>query len=394
MKSSSLRLSAGYFTYFGAVGIFAPFWSPYLALRGFSPVEIGLLIAVVAAARAVVPIGIGWLADFTQRPTIILQIVAASAAVCFMLFPFQSGLGSFVLLSLLFGAFWNTLIPLYDAHTLDYLGSDAARYGRLRLWGSVGFIVVSWAGGAVFERAGYANVPWFALAPMVATFCVTLTLAPMGVPSVAASAGTVRAALRSRAVRVALLVSALVVMSSGAYYAFFSMWLESNHYSKSSIGLLWAVGVMAEVSVFAFGASLLARFSIRALFLAAATGSALRWAVVAWFVGNPVLLTLSQLLHCLSFAVLHFAMVLTARHQFAPGLESSAQSIFSSVAYGIGGLLGSLLAGVIWTTVSPRASYVCAAFIVVFAALCAGLGLRGTALDQDYRSHPRDKQDS
>lgn len=394
MKSSALRLSAGYFTYFGAVGIFAPFWGPYLSLRGFSAVEIGLLIAMVAAARAVAPIGIGWLADIMQRPTAVLRFAAASAALCFALFPQGSGLGSFVLLSLLFGAFWNTIIPLYDAHTLNHLGSDAASYGRLRMWGSIGFIVVSWAGGILFERTGYANVPWIALVPMVATFAVTLILPPMSGSPAAASVVGVRTALRSRAVRVALLVSALVVMSSGAYYAFFSIWLELNHYSKSTIGLLWAVGVMAEVAVFAFGTSLLARFSIRGLFVAAAAGSALRWVVVAWFASSAVLLTLSQLLHCLTFAVLHFAMVLTARREFPAGLENSGQSIFSSVAYGVGGLLGSVLAGVIWTTVSPRASYVCAAFIVVFAALCAGLGLRGTALDQDYRGHFRDKQDS
>jgi len=394
VNRNALRLCAGYFAYFGAVGIFAPFWSPYLAQRGFSAVEIGLLIALVAAARCVVPIGLGWLADATRRPTLILRAAAALAAGSFALFQTQQGLFAFAVLSLLFGAFWNSIIPLYDAHTLRHLGSESARYGHLRLWGSIGFIVFSCAGGLILGRTGYAFAPWLTLLPMIGTFVVTLTLPPMEMPATRVSLRGIGPVLRTRAVWMAALVSALVVTSSGAYYAFFSIWLEMNHYSKSTTGWLWAIGVMAEVGVFAIGPSLLARFSIRTLFIAAAAGTAVRWTVVAWFAADLLLLSLSQLLHCLSFAVLHFAMVLTAQRAFPRGLENSGQSLFSSVAYGFGGLLGSALAGVIWTTVSPRASYVCAAFIVVLATVCAVLGLRGTALDQDFRSRHPDNQAS
>lgn len=382
MNPQSLRLAAGYFMYFGAVGIFAPFWSPYLALRGFGPVEIGLLIALVSAARAVVPLLLGWIADATQRPTRVLQVAAGLAVVCFALFPWQSGLLAFGLLSLLFGAFWNAVIPLFDSHALSHLGTQSHRYGRLRLWGSIGFIVVTSIGGFILDRAGYQWVPWLALPPMIGAFVMTLTVRPMTVTDGRVSLREVGAIVRSRAVASALVVATLVVMSSGAYYAFFSIWLETNHYDRSTIGLLWALGVLAEVGIFAMGQSLLARFSIRTLFIAAAAGTAVRWTVVAWFVAYPVLLAASQLLHCLSFAVLHFAVVLTAHREFPPALQSTGQSLFSSIAYGGGGLAGSLLAGVIWATFSARASYVTAAIIVVFATICAVLGLRGTRLDQ------------
>ncbi|MBB6091564.1 PPP family 3-phenylpropionic acid transporter [Povalibacter uvarum] len=388
MKSNAVRLAGGYFMYFAAVGIFAPFWSPYLAARGFTALEIGLLMALVAAARAVVPIGLGWLADVTHRPTRVLQGAALCAALTFAVFPLQSGLLQFAILSLLFGAFWNAVIPLYDTHTLNHLGEHSARYGRVRLWGSVGFIASSWIGGALLARNGYSLVPWLALPPMICAFLVTLTISPMRVAPGLVPVRGLRDVLRSRAVLVALVVATLVVMSSGAYYAFFSIWLEMNHYGKGTIGLLWALGVMAEVAIFAFGSTLLSRFSIRALFMAAAIGSAVRWLVVAFFASSRVLLPASQLLHCLSFAVLHFAIVLTAHREFPRGLESTGQSLFSSVAYGGGGLLGSLLAGVIWTTFSPRDAYVCAAFIVMLATICAVLGLRGTALDKAPSQSP------
>ncbi len=381
MNSNALRLGAGYFMYFGTVGIFAPFWSPYLAARGFTAIEIGLLMALVAAARTVVPVGLGTLADATRRPTRVLQAISALAIVTFALFPAQSGLMQFAILSLLFGAFWNAVIPLYDAHTLNYLGDQSAQYGRVRLWGSIGFILFSWGGGIVLVSHGYGLVPWLALPPMIGAFLATLTIAPMRTSTGLVPVRGLGEVLKSRAVVVSLVIATLVVLSSGSYYAFFSIWLEMNDYGKSTIGLLWAVGVMAEVAIFAAGSSLLSRFSIRSLFVAAAAGSAVRWFIVAFFASNRVLLPASQLLHCLTFAVLHFAVVLTAHREFPPGTEATGQSLFSSVAYGGGGLLGSLLAGVIWTTVSPRAAYVASGFIVMLAAICALVGLRRTGLD-------------
>jgi PPP family 3-phenylpropionic acid transporter len=377
----TLWLCAGYFTYFGALGIYAPFWSPYLSLRGFDAVDIGLLIALPSAARAIVPMGLGWLADVTRRPTAILRMTALLAAIAFALFPFVSGLAAFAVLAILFGAFWNAVIPLYDSHTLSHLGEQSAHYGRLRLWGSVGFIVVSTVAGGVLQRAGYSIVPWMAWGLMLATFLVCMRLHPVQSPPARSTSRGLGTALRSRTVAIPLLVSTLVVMSCGAYYAFFTLWLEMNGYSRLAIGVLWAIGVMAEVVVFAIGSHLLARFSLRTLFVAAAAGSAVRWAAVGLGAAHPLLIGLSQVLHCLSFAVLHFAMVLTAHREFPRDLANSGQTLFSSVAYGVGGLLGALLAGVIWAAFSPQASYVCAAFIVVLATFCAAAGLRDAAPD-------------
>jgi MFS transporter, PPP family, 3-phenylpropionic acid transporter len=382
VNSNAWRLGAGYFTYFGAVGIFVPFWSPYLALHGFSALEIGLLVSLMAAARSIGPLGLGWLADVSRRPTVVLRVAAGLAMVTFALLPLQSHLAGFACLTLLFGVFWNAVIPLYDAHALSHLDNAAAHYGRLRLWGSVGFIVVAWAAGLVFDRVGYLQVPPLMFFLIAATFLVMLTIDPMQIRSLPVRPRQLGSSLRSRTVLISLMTSALVVMSFAPYYVFFSIWLEQYHYSKAAIGALWALGVIAEIGIFFIGPTLLSRFSIRTLFIAAAAGTAVRWIAVAWLVHHPWLLALSQLLHCLGFAVLHFAMVLTAQREFPDELANIGQSVFSSVAYGAGGLIGSLLAGVIWTTISPRASYVGAAFIVVLAAICAAQGLRGTPLDR------------
>jgi PPP family 3-phenylpropionic acid transporter len=201
-----------------------------------------------------------------------------------------------------------------------------------------------------------------------------------------------RAGLRGRAVWVALLIAALIAISFGPYYAFYSIYLEASGYARSTIGILWALGVLAEIAVFAYGGPVLARFSIRALLIAAATATAVRWTVIALFPESIALLAAAQLLHCLGFAVLHVAIVLTAQRSFTADAAGRGQALFSSVGYGAGGMLGSLFGGLAWTALSPRATYLGAALVVSIATVCAVFGLRGTALDQadpQTALHPR-----
>jgi len=375
-------LAIAYFVYFCAIGVFTPFWSPYLELRGFDAIEIGLLLAIAAGVRAVGPFAFGWLSDATRRPTAILRLAAALSVLAFAFLPFLSGLIGFAVLTALFYSAWSFIAPSLDAHTLARLGATSARYGRIRLWGSLGFIALSWIGGAIFQRLGYTIVPAMMMAFMVATLLATLAVTPIPLVGHAPRAASFRTAVTSRAVLFSLLVAALTSLSFGPYYTFFSLYLEHFGYSRSLIGFLWALGVLAEIGVFAAGGSLLSKYSIRALFIAAAAGTALRWLLIAIFPDKVIVIALAQLLHCLGFAVLHFAIVLTAQGQFSSDAAARGQALFSSIGYGVGGMLGSLLGGIVWSAWSPRATYLAASVVVVLATFCAALGLRGTVLDR------------
>lgn len=384
MSSPVARLSIAYFVYFGAIGIFTPFWSPYLELRGFNAFEIGLLLAIAAGVRSIGPLAFGWLADASGKPTAILRLAALISMLSFALLPLLSGLTGFIVLTVLFCFGWNFIAPSLDAHTLARLGPTSARYGRIRLWGSLGFIALSWCGGVMFERTGYDLVPSLMMGFIVATLFATMSISAIPPQPAVANAGAFRAALTSRPVIVALVVTALIALSFGPYYTFFSLYLERFGYSRGVIGFLWALGVFAEIGVFAAGGSLLARFSIRALFIGAAGATALRWALIALFTESVVVVGFAQLLHSMGFAVLHFAVVLTAQRQFPSHATARGQALFSSVGYGVGGMCGSLLGGIVWSAISPRATYLCAAVVVTLATFCAWLGLRGTSLDRNH----------
>jgi PPP family 3-phenylpropionic acid transporter len=381
-------LSIAYFVYFCAIGIYTPFWSPYLALRGFDAFDIGLLIAVAAGVRSVGPLAFGWLADASRRPTAMLRLAALLSMLSFAALPLLSNLFGFIVMMAVFSFGWNSIAPSLDAHTLSRLGPTSARYGRIRLWGSVGFIALSWLGGVLFERAGYQWVPILMMGCIAATLAATMSIASAPDMARVTSGGGFRNALRSRAVLMALLVAGLISMSFGPYYAFFSLYLESYGFGRGTIGFLWALGVIAEIAIFAAGGSMLARYSIRALLIGAAAATAVRWAVIALFPRSGLLIALVQLLHCMGFAVLHFAIVLTAQRLFPSEAAVRGQALFNSLGYGVGGMLGSLLGGFIWSTFSPTASYLCAAVVVVCAALCAAVGLRGTSLDRGAAASP------
>jgi PPP family 3-phenylpropionic acid transporter len=140
--------------------------------------------------------------------------------------------------------------------------------------------------------------------------------------------------------------------------------------------------VLAEIGIFAAGGRLLAKYSIRTLLTAAAAATAVRWCVIALLPHNLLLVALVQLLHCMGFAVLHFAIVLTAQRLFPAAAAARGQALFSSIGYGVGGTLGSIVGGIIWSAFSPTAAYLFAAVAVVCAAFCAAVGLRGTSLDR------------
>ncbi|HCL40686.1 MAG TPA: MFS transporter, partial [Pseudomonas sp.] len=273
------RLSGFYFAYFALLGGVAPFLSLYFESLGFSPARIGELVAIPMLMRCIAPNLWGWLGDATGQRLLIVRVGALLTALCFAGIFWRQDYWWLAAIMALHSFFWHAVLPQFEAITLAHLGSQSARYSQLRLWGSVGFILTVVLLGLLLQRAGMAVYPMamFGIMLLIAV-CSTLVPQPPRQPASAAVAGDgFLRRLRQPGVPAFFVAVALMQLSHGPYYTFLSIHLEALGYGRGLIGLLWALGVLAEIVLFMFMHRLLAWISLRQLLVVSFALAALRW---------------------------------------------------------------------------------------------------------------------
>lgn len=389
-------LGAGYFAYFCVVGVFTPYISLWLAGQGHSALVIGQLLALASGLRIVGPFAVAWLFDHAQSRRRWFVAAAAVATLAWAVVaawtPLTGGraptLGLLALVFALYSLSFNSLMSAYDAFVLDCLGKAQRDYGQLRWWGSAGFIFSSALLGQWLAVAGSAVVLWGMLAGGVAAVLAFLHL-PGDPPRTAAPApaGAVAAALRQPLVWVFVGVGFLQQAGFGAYYTFFSLYLQQHGYGARHIGLLWAWGVVAEIAVFLAGPWLVARLRLRVLLQLALLGTALRWLLLASTVDHVVVTWLAQTLHLAGFGLFHTVGVLLLPRLLPAGAAARAQALSGSLAWGLGGMAGSLFAAVIWNGSGPAAAFFASAGLATAAAALAWAGLRGAFMERIDPAH-------
>jgi len=344
-------IAAGYLAYFGAVGVFQPYFPVHLAALHFSALDIGVALGCFSAVRIVSPLGVAWLADARPDRRALLAAFALAAVVAGLALVAATSLGAVLVAIGALSLCMNGLMPVYDSHTLESLKGRTERYGRLRLFGSIGFALTSVAMGLVVARRGAGAIGPALVGLLLLTALAVLALpATGGAPRPPAPRGEFRAAVRRPAVRLLVLVVFLQVAGFGGYHGFYSLYLARAGYAPAAIGLFWAVGVIAEIALFASVPRLLARVRPTRLLEWALAGSVLRWLVIAAAPGVPALLLGAQVLHFAAFALFHAATVELGRSLLPAGSAARAQALLSALGWGAGGLAGSLLAGELWET--------------------------------------------
>jgi PPP family 3-phenylpropionic acid transporter len=346
-----------YFAYFAFVGIVSPYLSLWLDARGLSIAEIAVLMALPQALRIVAPPFWGWLADRGGRRVALLRAASIAALAVLLAFPLASRTVEYGAAMLALYFLTAAVMPIGEAIALDLSGGDAGRYGRLRLWGSVGFVVTVLAGGPLLDAFGIGALPWLMVATMALLAAVTLRLPDRPAPRAARAAMPVRDRLREPAV-VAFLASAfLMVFAHAALYSFFSLFLERNGYGTTAIGAIWGIGVAAEIALFTMQRRLFDRLSAMRLLAFSFLVSALRFAMVAASGGALWVLLWAQLMHAVTFGLHHSASMAVLHRWFEPSQQARAQAAFIVVAYGLGGSIGGVAAGWLWEHVSPSAAF-------------------------------------
>ena len=342
-------LAAFYFSYFAFQGLFGPFWSLYLESLSFSALEISVLMALSTLARIVSPMFWGYVADHSGQRRAIIRWTSLASAASFVLVAWQHSFwGMFTVLAVNF-FFWAAALPLAEATTSQLTRSQPGRYSRVRVWGSIGFVALSSSGGYLLNWISLANLPW-----LVCAMLALVVLAAWQVPEAPPerrnkTAQPILATVRERRVLALFGCCFLLAFAMGPYYNFFSLGLKQAGYDKAATGWLWSVGVLAEVLVFWQMPRLMARFSLEQLMLASLLVSALRFALIASVLAVPALAVLAQLGHAFTFGVHHAAAVGLIHRFFAEQQQARGQGLYTVASFGIGGSLGGLLGGVLWS---------------------------------------------
>ena len=360
------RLGGYYFFYYATVGAFMPYWAPYLTARGFSATEVGVAYALAGVERAVMPFVWGWIADHSGKHIQLVRGTSLASLFLFLLIPFAEGTLQIMVAMLAYNLFWQALLPQFEAVSLVHLQHTRGDYSRVRLWGSVGFVVAVLSLGPLLDWLGILPLPWLVgslFAGMaLASFLVPETrAAPL--PADAPPAEGLKTVLRRPEV-IGLLVACLCSqMSFAPYYNFFTLFLERHGHARSVAGVLWAVGVVAEIGLFVYMSRIIARVGARRLLLLALAVTVLRWVSTVLLADSLPALVVIQLSHALTFGAYHACAMHYVFRLFPARLQGRGQALYNAAAYGIGGAVGSLGAGWIWDHVRPEAPFWIAAGI-------------------------------
>ncbi|MFH1870342.1 MAG: MFS transporter [Pseudomonadota bacterium] len=378
----STRLSAWYFWYFAFIGAFLPYFALYLQSIGLSAGRIAILMSLGQFMRLLAPLLWSWLADSGgRRVRIVVASAAASLASFSVVFLTQDFVALLIGMAILH-FFWSASLPLVEALTLGHLAAAPERYGRIRLWGSVGFIVTVMGVGLLLDAAPISSQLWVSWVLLLGTLVSALTLTE--VPARAGqAAGPILVVLRQR--KVVFLLGAGLLMSAahGALYVFYSIHLVAQGYDKTLVGLLWTLGVVAEIFVFLFMPRISRRVSLRHILLACFALAVLRFLLIGWTVEFIGLLVFAQLLHGASFGAHHAATMAALSRWFVASQQARAQALYGSVAYGAGGLGGALLAGALWESAGAAITFSAASLLALL-----GLAMVWRGVPADSASAP------
>jgi PPP family 3-phenylpropionic acid transporter len=342
------RLAGVYFFYFAYLGAFAPYFTLYLSSLGIASAGIGVIMALPQLVRIVAPHLWGWLADRGSHRLRVARIctVIGTAAYCGLFA--AEGFEALFAVVLLMSFFLSAALPQVEVATLSHLGEHSAQYGRVRVWGSLGFIAAVLIVGYVLDVVSIAVLLWIMLAILVGVTAL-LMLVPESPQAAHAHDHTPIAHVMREPRVIALIVAcALMAVAHGPYYTFYSIHLVGYGYTKGTVGWLWSLGVICEIAIFFWMAHLFRAFTLRQVLIASFALAATRFAIIAACADNFALLLIAQTLHAASFGSFH-AAALGYVHRFFRGRnQARGQAIYTSLTFGLGGTLGGLYAGYAW----------------------------------------------
>ena len=345
-------LGAAYFVYYGALGVFLPYWARYLLEQGFLSFEVGLIIGAIGLARMTAPNFWAYWAERSRKRYLIIRWAAVFTLAFFIFMTQVSSFAGMLLLTALFSFSWNAIMPQIEVICLRETDNDSHSYARIRLWGSVGFITMVFLGGALIDNRSIHSVPGLLASLFFAQVIILCLLTSaqnwhnqQGRPL---SFGQLLTLALKPHFLLFFLIYLLLQISHAPYYTFFDSYLNLLGYSTTATGALIGLGVIAEIILFWHVGKLLSQAKLSFCLFVALLITAARWFALAYYADALWILILSQCCHAASFGLTHAVAVKWLYSRFPEGAKSQGQAFYASITWGIGGALGNMLSGLTW----------------------------------------------
>jgi len=380
----AVRLAVFYGGYFLVGGVLFPFWPLLLEVRGLQAGQIGLLLALALWLRAAAGPVIAWQADRSGAPKRTLIACAAAALAVMPAFYWAAGFWPLLLATFAFFFAYSSVGPLAETISLRTVSAEQG-YGRVRLWGSVSFVVAAIAGGFLLDARGdlqASTIVTLLLVTLAILLAASLILPRAPAARAARGLAPLKTLLSSKPFVLFILATGMIHAAHGVYYGFSTIHWTSQGYSHLTVGLLWGEGVVAEILLFAFGAPVVRRMGPIGLIAAAAGLGALRWAVLA-LTTELWIVALSQLLHAASFGAMHLGAMLFITRAVPDVYANSAQGLLGGLTYGAGLGAGMLLAGWLYGIIGADAYWANSALsaLALLVTLWLALVWRGRVIE-------------
>jgi PPP family 3-phenylpropionic acid transporter len=355
------QLAGFYFFYFAYIGAFAPFFALYLDGVGLSAAEIGTVMALPPVTRAVAPYLWGWLADAVDRRVGLVRATALAGLACW--------LGLFVSATFLWictvvlagGFFLSAALPVVEAVTLTHLGEHTGRYGAIRLWGSIGYIVAVVGVGYALDLFPARTLLWIVTVALLGTLVFAWLIPDARQEAHTADQQPIADVLKQPAVIALIVACSLMAVAHGPYYTFYSIHLVDHGYSRALTGWLWALGVICEIAIFLWLPRLYAACTLRSILIVSFALAAVRFLAIGWGADSLALLLFAQTLHAASFGSFHAAAIGIVHQHFRGRHQARGQAIYGSLTFGVGGTLGAIASGYAWEPLGAALTFTLAA---------------------------------
>ena len=362
------RIPAFYFFHFFGVGVTLPFLNVYYHSVGITAAQLGYLNAAARISTSLVPPLAGALADRLRRCREIMLVCVAVSSLAALSFWWRGGFWFFLVLIILYSACRGAIGPIAENVSLRQIEASGGEYGRLRWWGSLGFIVAALVVGRLIEVHSISLMFPVLFVSGMLLMGVVGTFPGEWEGTQSDFRGNLEELLKNKPLINFFCAAVLAAVSSGPFGLYSSIYLGQLGSSALIIGLAWTVGVVSEIFFLWFAGSIQNRIGLKGMIATGIFALALRWEFTTWTTNISALIAI-QALHGLTFGIYHVGAIQFVDQMSGKAIKNTGQALYNAATFGLGSTVGVLLAG--WLL--PSLGFIVLMHLSAILALIAGV---------------------